>query len=147
MREEYVSLSNIEISNLIKEIKKYFIDLKLDIIHEEKFDKFWSIKAYRGGVTNTITGSVRDVEVMINGNGNNYDLVLRTGAWGRDIFVPGAIAGVITGGLGAGVVAGLEIFRAYSFEKSFWEWLTGKVTEIGGKKVSMTEPREPKKSS
>ena len=27
MREEYVSLSNIEISNLIKEIKKYFIDL------------------------------------------------------------------------------------------------------------------------
>ena len=147
MREEYVSLSNIEISNLIKEIKKYFIDFKLDIIHEEKFDKFWSIKAHRGGVTNTITGSVRDVEVMINGNGNNYDLVLRTGAWGRDIFVPGAIAGVITGGLGAGVVAGLEIFRAYSFEKSFWEWLTGKVTEIGGKKVSMTEPTEPKKSS
>jgi hypothetical protein len=47
MREEYVSLSNIEISNLIKEIKKYFIDLKLDIIHEEKFDKFSSIKAYR----------------------------------------------------------------------------------------------------
>lgn len=84
---------------------------------------------------------------MINGNGNNYDLVLRTGAWGRDIFVPGAIAGVITGGLGAGVVAGLEIFRAYSFEKSFWEWLTGKVTEIGGKKVSMTEPMEPKKST
>jgi hypothetical protein len=44
MREEYVSLSNIEISNLIKEIKKYFIDLKLDII-QGKFDKFWSIKA------------------------------------------------------------------------------------------------------
>ena len=44
MREEYVSLSNIEISNLIKEIKKYFIDLKLDIIHEEKFDKFLQIK-------------------------------------------------------------------------------------------------------
>ena len=41
----------------------------------------------------------------------DFDLVLRTGAWGRDIFVPGAIAGIAAGGLGAGVVAGLEVFR------------------------------------
>jgi hypothetical protein len=34
---------------------------------------------------------------MISGTQNNYELVLRTGAWGRDIFVPGAIAGIITG--------------------------------------------------
>lgn len=140
MREEHVSLSNVEASDLFQEIKKYLEDLKLDIIHEEKFDKFWSIKAYRGGVVNTITGSVRDVEVMISGSDKNYDLVLRTGAWGRDIFVPGALAGLMAGGIGAGVVAGLEIFRAYSFEKNFWQWLTNKVNELGRGNISMTGP-------
>jgi hypothetical protein len=49
--------------------------------------------------------------------------VLRTGAWGRDIFVPVAIVGIAAGGLGAGFVAGLEVFRAYSFESDFWKWL------------------------
>jgi hypothetical protein len=107
-------------------------DLKLDIIHEEKFDSYWSIKAYRGGKVNTITGSVRDGEVLISGTENNYDLVLRTGAWGRDIFVPGAIAGIATGGLGAGVVAGLEVFRAYSFENEFGNGLIKQYRKLEG---------------
>jgi hypothetical protein len=68
--------------------------------------------------------------------------VLRTGSWGRDIFVPGAIAGIAAGGLGAGVVAGLEIFRAYSFEKNFWEWLTQTVQEIGKGNASVGKPRD-----
>lgn len=92
MREEHVNLNNIEVPDLYDAIKTHLQqDLKLDIIHEEKFDNYWSIKAYRGGKVNTITGSVRDVEVIISGTENNFDLVLRTGAWGRDIFVPGAI--------------------------------------------------------
>ena len=38
---------------------------------------------------------------MISGAKNNYDLILRTGAWGRDIVVPAAIAGVLTLGVAA----------------------------------------------
>lgn len=63
--------------------------------------------------------------------------MLRTGAWGRDIFVPGAIAGIAAGGLGAGVVAGLEVFRAYSFESEFWKWLNQTVQEIGKGKYQL----------
>ena len=143
MREEHVTLSNIEVSNLYDAIKTHLQqDLKLDIIHEDKFENYWSIKAYRGGKVNTITGSVRDVEVIISGTENNYDLVLRTGALGRDIFVPGAIAGIAAGGLGAGVVAGLEVFRAYSFENDFWKWLNQTVQEIGKGRASVSKPRD-----
>jgi hypothetical protein len=58
---------------------------------------------------------------MISRSENSYDLVLRTGAWGRDIFVPGAIAGIITGGIGAAAVAATEIYRAHTFKKNFLE--------------------------
>ena len=143
MREEHVNLNNIEVSDLYDAIKTHLQqDLKLDIIHEDKFENYWSIKAYRGGKINTIIGSVRDVEIIISGAENNYDLVLRTGAWGRDIFIPGAIAGIAAGGIGAGVVAGLEIFRAYSFENDFWKWLNQTVQEIGKGKASISKPRE-----
>ena len=42
-------------------------------------------------------GNIRDVEVMISGTKGNYDLVLRTGAWGKDIMVPTAIWGARDG--------------------------------------------------
>jgi hypothetical protein len=142
MREEHVNLNNIGVPDLYDAIKTHLQqDLKLDIIHEEKFDNYWSIKAYRGGKVNTITGSVRDIEVIISGTENNFDLVLRAGAWGRDVFVPGAIAGIAAGGIGAGVVAGLEVFRAYSFESEFWKWLNQTVQEIGEGRADVSKPR------
>ena len=65
--------------------------LKLDIIHEDKLENFWDIKAHKGSKGSVIIGNVRDVEVMISGKEGNYDLVLRTGAWGKDIVVPAVI--------------------------------------------------------
>ena len=141
MREEHVNLTNIEIEHLYEAIKKYLRDLKLDIIHEDKFSNYWSVKAYKGGKLNTTIGSVRDVEVMITGTENNYDLVLRTGAWGRDIFIPGALAGIITGGIGATAVAGAEIYRAYTFENNFWNWINKIVNELGKENASITRPK------
>lgn len=44
---------------------------------------------------------MRDVEVMISGKECNYDLILRTGAWGKDIIIPTAIAGALTAGVAA----------------------------------------------
>ena len=62
MHQEHVTLTNIEIEQLYAAIKKYLQDLKLDVIHEDRFPNYWSLKAYKGGTLNTITGSVRDVE-------------------------------------------------------------------------------------
>jgi hypothetical protein len=141
MHQEHVTLTNIDIEQLYAAIKKYLQDLKLDIIHEDRFPNYRSLKAYKGGALNTITGSVRDVEVMISGSENSYELVLRTGAWGRDIFVPGAIAGIITGGIGAAAVAAAEIYRAHTFEKNFWNWINTVINELGKGNATISDPR------
>jgi hypothetical protein len=109
MRQEHVSLQNVQVSQLYDLIKKYLEDLKLEIIHEEKYENYWSLKAHKGGKGSVIIGNVREVEVMISGADSNYDLILRTGAWGRDIIVPAAIASVFSLGVGA-AVAGVEAY-------------------------------------
>jgi hypothetical protein len=101
MRQEHVALQDVDISNLYDEMKKYLKNLKLDIISEEKEENYWDLKAHKGTKGSVIIGNIRDVEVMISGKEGNYDLILRTGAWGKDIIVPTAIAGVLTAGIAA----------------------------------------------
>src|SRR6478609_6001896 len=140
MRQEHVTLQNVDVSRLYDEIKKYMQGLKLDIIHEEKIENYWDIKAHKGTKGSVIIGNVRDVEVMISGTGNDYDLVLRTGAWGKDIVVPAVIAGVLTAGTGAVIVGGVSAYRAHAFEKNFWNFIKKTISEIGNKDAAMTEP-------
>ena len=102
-----MTLQNIDASRLYGEIKKYLLGLKLDIIHEEKLENYWNLKAHKGTKGSVIIGNVRDVEVMIGGSEGNYDLILRTGAWGKDIVVPAAVAGVLTAGIAALPVAAI----------------------------------------
>lgn len=139
MRQEHVSLQIEQISELYDLIKKYLQELKMEIIHEEKYENYWSIKAHKGGKGSVIIGNIREVEVMISGAGSNYDLILRTGAWGRDIIVPAAIASVFSLGVGA-AVAGVEAYRAHSFEKHFWENINKMISEIGQGKATMSSP-------
>ena len=140
MRQEHVTLQNVDVSRLYEEIKKYMQGLKLDIIHEEKIENFWDIKAHKGTKGSVIIGNVRDVEVMISGTGNDYDLVLRTGAWGKDIVVPAVIAGVLTAGAGAVIVGGVSAYRAHAFERNFWNFIKKALSEVGNKDAAMTDP-------
>jgi hypothetical protein len=136
MKEEMVHLSNIEEEKLILQIKEHFKELGLQIIHEDKHANYWSIKAYKGGALAAITGSIRDIEIMMSGSGDSHDLILRTGAWGRDIAIPALLASAVSFGAGA-IVAGAEAYRAHKFEKNFWEWLN---QSIGSFNATMTPP-------
>ena len=136
MREELVRLNNVEVTQLISKIKDHFTDLGLQIIHEEKHESYWSVKAHKGGTLSAITGSIRDVEIMITGSGDSYDLTLRTGAWGRDIAIPALLTSSISFGAGA-VVAGAEAYRAHKFEKNFWDWLNQCIKSFN---ATMTQP-------
>jgi hypothetical protein len=139
MRQEHVILQNVQITELYDLIKKYLQDLKLEIIHEEIYENIWSIKAHKGGPGSVIIGNVREAEVMISGSNGNYDLILRTGAWGRNIIVPAAIGSVVTLGVGA-AVGGIEAYRAHLFEKNFWEYITKMISNIGKGKATMSSP-------
>jgi len=140
MRQEHVTLQNVDALRLYDEIKKYLQGIKLDIISEEKMENFWDIKAHKGTKGSVIIGNVRDVEVMISGKEGNYDLVLRTGAWGKDIVVPAVIAGVLTAGAGAVIVGGVSAYRAHAFERNFWNFIKKALSEVGNKDAAMTDP-------
>jgi hypothetical protein len=140
MRQEHVILHDVEISKLYDQIRGYLKEQKLDIIHEEKLDNYWDLKAHKGTKGSVIIGNVRDVEVMISGTENDYDLILRTGAWGKDIIVPAAIAGVLTAGAGAVVVGAASAYRAHRFEKNFWDYIQKTLADIGKGNPSMSEP-------
>ncbi|MGC2429405.1 MAG: hypothetical protein WA393_00055 [Nitrososphaeraceae archaeon] len=140
MRQEHVTLQNVDISRLYEEIKKYMQGLKLDIIHEDKLENFWDIKAHKGSKGSVIIGNVRDVEVMISGKEGNYDLVLRTGAWGKDIVVPAVIAGVLTAGTGAVIIGAASAYRAHAFEKNFWNFIKKALSEVGDASAYVSEP-------
>ena len=140
MRQEHVTLQGVEISQLYDQIKNYLKDKKLDIIHEEKEDNFWDLKAHKGTKGSVVIGNVRDVEVMISGTGGNYDLILRTGAWGKDIIVPTAIAGALTFGLAAIPAAAVSGYRAHAFERKFWNFIQKSLAEIGKGNATMTDP-------
>ena len=141
MRQEHVTLKNVEISQLFDRIKEHLREIKLDIIHEEKEKDFWDVKAHKGSAGSVVVGNIRDVEVMISGTREQgHDLVLRTGAWGKDIIVPTAIATVATAGLATIPVALAEIYRAHAFEKHFWDFIRKETSNIGKGKVEMSEP-------
>jgi hypothetical protein len=140
MRQEHVTLQDVDVSQLYDQIKKYLKDLKLDIIYEEKEENYWDLKAHKGTKGSVIIGNVRDVEVMISGSEGNYDLILRTGAWGKDIIVPAAIAGVLTAGVAVIPVAAVSGYRAHVFEKNFWDYIKKTLSEIGSEKATMSQP-------
>jgi len=136
MKEEVVRLNNIEVETLFSKIKEHLKEIGLQIIYEDKHENYWSVKAHKGGTLNAVTGSIRDVEIIIAGSKDTFDLTLRTGAWGRDIAIPALLASAVSFGLGAGVAVA-EAYRAHKFEKDFWEWITQSVKSFN---ATMTQP-------
>jgi hypothetical protein len=130
MKEEMVSLSNVNIEKLMASTKLHLQELGLQIIHEDKSENYWSTKAHKGGKIAAVTGSIRDVEILVTGSENRHELVLRTGAWGRDIAIPALLTAAFSPAGGA-AVAVAEAYRAHKFEKNFWEWLNGQVAGLG----------------
>ena len=139
MKQEHVTLHDVEASVIYDQIKKYLKDQKLDIIHEESEENYWDLKAHKGGKGSVIIGNVRDIEVMISGKEGNYELILRTGAWGRDIIVPAAIAGVLTAGIATIPAAAISGYRAHAFEKNFWNFIQKTLADIGKGRAWMSD--------
>jgi hypothetical protein len=141
MRQEHVTLKNVEISELFDLIKKHLVEIELDIIYEGKEKDYWDLKAHKGSAGSIVVGNIRDVEVMIGGTKEKgHDLVLRTGAWGKDIIVPTAVWGVATAGIATIPVALAEIYRAHAFEKHFWDFIRQNTSDIGKGKSEMSTP-------
>ena len=141
IRQEHATLQNVDVSQLYGQIKKYLQDIKLDIIHEEKEENFWDLKAHKGTKGSVIIGNGPDVEGNDKvGKEGNYDLILRTGAWGKDIIVPTVIAGVLTAGIALILAAAVSGYRAHAFEKNFWNYIKKTLSDIEKGNGAMSDP-------
>ncbi len=142
MKEERVNLTNIDADKLADSTKTHLQEMGLTILHEEKLEKYWSIKAHKGGKLAAVTGSIRDVEVLLVGEKDEYELTLRTGAWGRDIAIPALLASTVSLA-GAAAIAAAEAYRAHKFEKDFWNWLNQQVSNFDQASISQPSLVKP----
>ena len=124
MRQEHVTLKNVEISELFDRIKNHLQEIKLDIIHEEKEKDYWDLKAHKGSKGSVIVGNIRDVEVMISGSKDSgHDLVFANWCMGERHNRPYNFLGRCDCRLAVAPVALAEIYRAHAFEKHFWDFI------------------------
>lgn len=130
---------NTNLDNLYNNIKQLLEDQKdLQIVSEYK--GFLNAVPLRSIVAvnkspKVFVGSLREINLSITGNPNDYAVEVASGAWFGSLIWPGAIGLVIGGpvGLAAGVAFGG--IMAYEFEKHIWQ----KVLEVI-KKESQNNP-------
>lgn len=60
-------------------------------------------------------------------------------AWGKDMVVPTAMAGVAAIPAVIPAVA-VSSYRAHSFEKNFWDFIKKTFSDIGSEKATMSQP-------
>lgn len=114
--------------------QRHILSLLNSNLFMNKKTDYWNLKAHNGGKASVIVGNVRDMEVMISDAKNPtpyYDIVLRTGAWGKGIVFPSVIPSALIAEIASVPVAAIENYRAHSYEKKFWEFITTNSSEIG----------------
>ncbi len=144
MKEERVTIIGaVKAIELYNEVKNHLETNGFKIIHDENQEGFFDVKAHKGGAVRHIVGAVRDVEVMLVGRPGNYELTLRTGAWGRDIAIPAIEASLILDPLVGAATIPVEVLLARHFESNFWNWLRETVSRIGSDNSTVTDPFQP----
>jgi len=126
LKHEVFTNKNIDPAELYDKVKKYLSDHGFKIESEEVIDKFWDLRAKKTGLKNIVAGTIRDVDIIIAGDKDKFEIQLRTGAWGRDILIP-TIEGIALFGAIGLAAAPAEAYFAHKFEEDLWkkikEWI------------------------
>lgn len=84
------------------------------------------MKAKKTGLTKIVSGTIRDVDLIVAGDKGKFEVQLKTGAWGRDVLIP-TIEGLAVFGIMGLAAAPAEAFFAHKFEEDLWkrikEWV------------------------
>ena len=122
MKHEVFSNKNIDPSELYDKIKKYLVENGFRVESEDVIDKFWDLRAKKSGLKNIVSGTIRDIDVIIAGDKEKFEVQLKTGAWGRDILIP-TIEGIAVFGTIGLVAAPAEAYFAHKFEEDLWKYI------------------------
>jgi hypothetical protein len=143
MKHERVTGQNVDLGQLMASIQNQLSSQGFQILQNESAPNYRVVHARKGGLGRTLIGAVRDAEVDVAGSNENFELTLRTGAWGRDIAIPAVEGFVILGPIGAGGGAAAGAIVAYEFERNFWKWLGSEVQRLSGGAGRLSQPYSP----
>ncbi len=122
MKHEVFTGRNIDPSEIYKKVKAYLVDNGFRIESEDIMENFWDLRAKKTGLTKIVEGTIRDVDFIIAGNKDKFEVQLNTGAWGRDVLIP-TIEGLALFGLAGLAAAPAEAFFAHKFEEDLWKYI------------------------
>jgi hypothetical protein len=143
MKHERVVGHHVDLNQLHSDVVQHLQSQGLQVLADEAAPGYISIHARKGGVGRTLIGAVRDAEVMIAGTSENFEVTLRTGAWGRDIAIPAVEGFLLLGGIEAAGGAGLGVLMAHEFEAKFWKWLRERAEAVSGGQAQIGTPYAP----
>lgn len=123
---------------IVEELQK---NRELKVVNELKGEingkPFRSITATRKSVPRAIVGALREVTVTMTGDPNDFMLEIHTGAWFRNLALPGS-AGLLAGGpLGGMAVAGVSSLIAYDYQMTLWKRIRELVKQYSKKELTL----------
>ena len=114
---------------------------ELKVVNELKGEingkPFRSVTATRKSVPRAIVGALREVTVTITGEPDDFLLEIHTGAWFRNLALPGS-AGLLVGGpLGGAAVAGVSSLVAFDYQMTLWKRIRELVKQHSKKELTL----------
>jgi len=130
------SKKNIPIKTLYENVKKMLLDEQFRLTKDETTENTCHLRTIKTGVKRIIVGAVRDVELVIAGDANNFAVIFTVGGWGKNLafsgtlgYVVAVVGGVSTLAYGAIAAAG-SFVTAKAYEGDFWKKITDEIERL-----------------
>jgi hypothetical protein len=133
----HVEGRNVDLAKLYSSVKNFLLGEKFKIVKDDLTEKAYHLRAVKTQVTRIIVGAVRDVEVIIAGDPNNFAVIVLVGAWGKNLAISATTGFVIASTVAApaalavgSVAAAGSYITARMFEDRILGEIEAKIDEL-----------------
>jgi hypothetical protein len=131
-----------DLDGLHKSIVKELLNTKgLKLANEIKTEvngkPFRSITAVRESIPRAFVGALREVTVTIAGEPDDFLVEVHTGAWFRNLAMPGTAGFLIAGPLGGIVGASVSSTIAVDYQMTLWKRIRELVKQHSKKELTL----------
>ncbi len=128
---------NVDLQRLADLIKNFgeANSFETRMVSDQTLPPSWfQIQALKTGKGRTIVGARRCLDVVIRGKPRDFEIVIGTGEWGKNIAAS-IITGTLT--LGAGFIwAGVSAASYKRFEGKLWEYIKNQVNSLSNSAIT-----------
>jgi len=128
---------NVDLAKLYGNVKNFLVGERFKIVKDDETEKAYHLRAVKTQVTRIIVGAVRDVEVIIAGDPNNFAVIVLVGAWGKNLAISATTGFVVASTVAApaalavgSVAAAGSYITARMFEDRILGEIEAKIDEL-----------------